>query len=113
MHFTYFAYETHANVKLATIRALDAILQERTSRMFPTTTQRAVGYRAYSVEIAFCPCDRKWFGSPKECLCVRGFATITELRRNSELTDDINGALCVNIETARLWSDSGRDRMTW
>lgn len=78
MHFTYFAYETHADVKPATIRRI--ILQERTSRMFPTTTRG--GYRA---EIAFCPRDRKWFGSPKECLCFRGLLQL-QLCRNSELT---------------------------
>jgi len=83
MHFTYFAYEIHADVKPATIRALDYIAG---TDEFPATT--CSGYRA---ERGDCLLSAR----PEVVWLVEGmpllsrFATITASKLRTH--DDING----------------------
>lgn len=88
MHFTYFAYKTHADVKPATIRALDYIAGTDELDVSNNNVQWLSGRECGDCLLS--AHDWKWFGSPKECLCFRGFATITALPK-LRTHDDING----------------------
>lgn len=83
MHFTYFAYETHADVKPATIRALDYIAG---TDELDVSNNNAQWLSDGSAEIAFCPRATGSGLVRRRNAFAFAVSLQLQLRRNSELT---------------------------
>lgn len=118
VHFTYFAYETHTDVKPATGAGLYCESGRVDEQRFQQCNARVTIGR--STEIAFCPRERKWFRSLEGMPLLSRFATMRLRTITASLKlrthGDINGIpayFTIDTGIARFWFDGDRDRMTW